>query len=154
MQNKGQFYHKFTMLGNKWQLKQAEMLAIMVSALWHIMALAGHVSSLGALNSTELMLSANMLRKFWWYVNFHPQERLVMNLCKILVLSRLLPVPLHVDVTPRSPGVSSFLHVVLFLPLWCCLPLLTVSPLAAKRQDVPILLVAVVGAAPGRAPQT
>lgn len=77
-----------------------------------------------------------------------------MHLCKILVLSRLLPVPLHVDVTPRSPGVSSFLHVVLFLPLWCCLPLLTVSPLAAKRQDVPILLVAVVGAAPGRAPQT
>lgn len=65
MQNKGQFYHKFTMLGNKWQLKQAEMLAIMVSALQHIMALAGHVSSLGALNTTELMLSANMLRKFW-----------------------------------------------------------------------------------------
>lgn len=85
------------------------------------------------------------------------ERLLVMHLCDILVLSRLLPVPLHVDATPRSPGVSGFLHVVLFLhslPLWWCLPLLTVSPLAAKRQDVPILLVAVVDAAPGRAPQT
>lgn len=33
MQNKGQFYHDFAVLGNKWQLKQAKTLAVMASTL-------------------------------------------------------------------------------------------------------------------------
>lgn len=109
------------------------MLAVMTLHLlcsWPIitMVLVICVSSLGALNSSELMLPGDVLRKQGRCSSTHPPEGFVVtHLCKGLVLPRWLP----------GPFVCTHCFQVNFGASVVCFSLLVLPSLGGKRLDEP-----------------